>query len=190
MSGVDVVAVGSSAGGLKALTGLLDKLSPGFPAALLIVQHLDRRHPSLMAEILGRRTALEVRQAVEGDVVRPGVAFCAPSDRHLLVNPDGTLSLSMSELVHFLRPSADLLFESVAATYRSRAVGVILSGTGSDGTMGIRAIKKMGGTVIVQEPSSAEFRGMPDSAVHSGVADQVLPLAAIAPALERLAAGA
>jgi two-component system chemotaxis response regulator CheB len=189
MSGIDVIAVASSAGGLKALTGLLETLPREFPAALLIVQHLDRRHPSHMAEILRRRTALEVRQAAEGDVVRAGVAYCAPSDRHLLVNPDRTLSLSMSELVHFLRPSADLLFESVAATYRERAVAVVLSGTGSDGTMGIRAIKKTGGTVIVQEPSSAQFRGMPDSAVQSGVVDRVLPLAEIAPALERLTSG-
>jgi two-component system chemotaxis response regulator CheB len=150
------------------------------------VQHVDRKRRSLMPDILARRTALRVKEASEGDRIARGTAYTAPSDRHLLVNPDRTLSLSMSELVHFLRPSADLLFESVAATYRDRAIGVILSCTGSDGTMGIRAIKKMGGTVIVQQPSSAEFRGMPDSAFDTGVADLVLPLADIAPQLQRL----
>ncbi len=141
-----------------------------------------------MAEILARRTALTVKEAAQGEAIAAGTAYVARSDHHLLVNPDHTLSLTMSELVHFLRPSADLLFESVAATYRRRAIGVILSGTGSDGTMGIRAIKKTGGTVIVQQPSSAEFRGMPDAAALTGIADMILPLPEIGRALRRLAA--
>ena len=186
--GFEIVAMAASAGGLKALTGVLAALPADFPAALVVVQHLDPRHRSLMAEILGRRTALGVRQAAEGDRVRPGNVFIAPPDRHLLVNPDGELSLTRTELVHFSRPSADLLFESVAASYRSRAIGVILSGTGSDGTMGAKAIKKMGGTLIVQEPETAEFSGMPAAARQTGLADFVLPLGEIAGALQTLLA--
>jgi two-component system, chemotaxis family, protein-glutamate methylesterase/glutaminase len=182
----DVVALAASAGGIAALSQVLGSLPADFPAAIVVVQHLDPRHRSLMADILRRRTALEVVQAAEGDHVRPGTAFIAPPDRHLLVNPDGTLSLSQSELVHFVRPSADLLFESAAASYKQRAIAVVLTGTGSDGSMGIGAIKKMGGTVVAQDQDSAEFSGMPAAAVRSGHADFILPLEEIAPALVTL----
>jgi two-component system chemotaxis response regulator CheB len=155
-----------------------------------VVQHLDPRHRSLMAEILNRRTALRVQEAVEGDALQPGLAYIAPPNRHLLVNPDCTLSLSQTELVHFVRPSADLLFESVAASYRERAIAVVLSGTGRDGAMGVKAIKKMGGTVIVQDEKTSEFFGMPDAAQQTGMADFILPLAEIAPALQTLVNGA
>jgi two-component system chemotaxis response regulator CheB len=101
----------------------------------------------------------------------------------LLVNPDGTLSLSQSELVHFVRPSADLLFESVAASYKERAIAVVLSGTGSDGSMGVKAIKKMGGTVIVQDEKSSQFFGMPGAALQTGSVDFILPLDEIPSAL-------
>ena len=84
-------------------------------------------------------------------MLKPGTVYIAPPNRHLLVKYDGTLTLSQSELVHFVRPSADLLFESVAASFKERAIAVVLTGTGSDGAMGVEAIKKMGGTVIVQE---------------------------------------
>ena len=156
----DVVALASSAGGIAAISHILESLPAGFPAAIVVVQHLDPRHRSLMAEILRRRTPLEVVQAAEGDRIRPGTVHIAPPDRHLLVNRDGSLSLSHSELVHFVRPSADLLFESVAASYEERAIAVVLTGTGSDGSLGVGAIKKMGGTVIAQDQESAEFFGM------------------------------
>jgi two-component system chemotaxis response regulator CheB len=181
----DIVALAASAGGLRALSEVLGGLPAGFPAAVVVVQHLDRRHRSLMAHILSRRTALHVKQAEEGDHVSSGNVYIAPPDRHLLVNPDGTLSLSHSELVHFVRPSADLLFESVAASFRDRAIAVVLSGTGSDGSMGVKAIKKMGGTVVAQD-GSAEFFGMPDAAMQTGSVDFVLPLAEISAALVTL----
>lgn len=182
----DVVAMAASAGGIAALGQVLTDLPADFRASIVVVQHLDPRHRSLMADILRRRTGLEVMQAREGDRIVPGSVYIAPPDRHLLVNPDGTLSLSQSELVHFVRPSADLLFESVAACYKDRAIAVVLTGTGSDGSMGTRAIKKMGGTVIVQDQRSAEFSGMPAAAINSGSADFVLPLDEIASALVTL----
>jgi two-component system chemotaxis response regulator CheB len=184
--GFEIVALAASAGGLKALSELLAALPADFEAPLVVVQHLDPRHRSLMADILSRRTQLQVRQAAEGDRLSPGAVFVAPPDRHLLVNPDGSLSLTRTELVHFSRPSADLLFESVAASYRERAIGVILSGSGSDGAMGVQAIKKTGGTLIVQDPASAEFAGMPEAARKTGLADFVLPLDEIAGALRTL----
>jgi two-component system chemotaxis response regulator CheB len=139
-----------------------------------------------MADILSRRTPLRVKQAEEGEPVAPATVYIAPPNRHLLVNPDGTLSLTQSQLVHFLRPSADLLFESVAASYGERAIAVVLTGTGSDGAMGVQAIKKMGGTVIAQDEATAEFFGMPGAAIQSGSVDFVLPLDEIPMALVTL----
>ena len=179
----EIVAMAASAGGLNALSHVLSRLPAGFLAPIVVVQHLDRRHRSLMAEILGKRTLLEVRQAQEGDQLRSGTVYIAPPDHHLLVNGDGTLSLSRSELVHFVRPSADLLFESVAASYQERAIAVVLTGTGSDGSMGVAAIKKLGGTVIAQDELGAEYSGMPAAAVATKCVDFVLNLDEIAAAL-------
>jgi len=185
----DVVALAASAGGLQALIRVLNGLPRDFGAATVIVQHLDPRHRSLIADIFGRRTALKVKEAEEGDQLSPGTVFTAPPNRHLLVNPDGSLSLSQSELVHFVRPSADLLFESVAASYKDRVIGVVLSGTGADGSMGLRAIKKMGGTIIVQDEKTSEFFGMPGAAIETGTVDFVLPIEEIPPALVSLVMG-
>lgn len=182
----DVIALAASAGGLTALSRVLSPLPFDFPAAVVVVQHLDPRHRSLMADILSRRTSLKVKQGEEGDALTPAMVYIAPPNRHLLVNPDGTISLSQSELVHFVRPSADLLFESVAASYKDRAIAVVLTGTGSDGAMGVQAIKKMGGTVIVQDEKTSEFFGMPAAAIQTGDADFILPLAEIASALVTL----
>jgi two-component system chemotaxis response regulator CheB len=182
----EIVAMAASAGGLQALTTVLSGLPADFPAAIVVVQHLDPRHRSLMAEILARRTPLQVKQAEENDPITPGTVYIAPPDRHLLVNPDDTLSLSQSELVHFVRPSADLLFESVAASYKDRSIAVVLTGTGSDGNVGVEAIKKMGGTVIAQEEETAEFSGMPHAAIETGSVDFILLLEEIPLALVSL----
>jgi two-component system, chemotaxis family, protein-glutamate methylesterase/glutaminase len=184
-----LVALAASAGGLTAISKVLSGLPPGFPASIVVVQHLDPRHRSLMADILARRTPLKVKEAEEGDSLLPATVYIAPPNRHLLVNPDGTLSLSQSELVHFVRPSADLLFETAAASYRDRAIGVVLTGSGSDGAMGVGAVKKMGGTVIVQDEKTSEFFGMPSAAIHTGSADFILPLDEIASALVTLIQG-
>lgn len=183
---LNVVAMAASAGGLAALRIVLAGLPKNFPAAVVIVQHLDPKHPSLLASILGRQSALRVKEANATDVLAPATVFIAPPNHHLLVNRDGSLSLTQSELVHFVRPSADLLFESVAASFGTRAIAVVLSGTGTDGTMGVRAIKKMGGTVIVQDGETAEFSGMPLSALQTGEVDLSLPLEQIAPTLVEL----
>jgi two-component system chemotaxis response regulator CheB len=136
-----------------------------------------------MADILSRRSTLPVKQAEESDKLQPGTVYIAPPNKHLLVNPDGSLSLTQSELVHFVRPSADLLFESVAGSFKSRAIAVVLTGTGSDGSMGVQAIKKMGGTVLAQDEASSEFYGMPNAAIQTGCVDFILSLSEIPAAL-------
>ncbi|NIR30492.1 MAG: chemotaxis protein CheB [Gammaproteobacteria bacterium] len=184
----DLVVLAASAGGLRALSTVASGLPADFGAALAAVQHLDPRHRSLMAEILSRRTRLRVAQAADGDRLAPATLFIAPPDRHLLVNPDGTLSLSQTELVRFLRPSADLLLESAAASYKDRLIAVILTGSGSDGAMGLRAVKKTGGTVLAQDEATSEFHGMPSAAIATGYVDFVLPLEEIPGALLTLIA--
>lgn len=183
LAAYDVVALVASAGGLNALSQVLGGLPADFPATIVVVQHLDRHHRSLMAEILNRRTSLRVKQAEEGDHLELGTVYVAPPNSHLLVNADSTLSLTQSELVHFVRPSADLLFESVAASHRDRVIAVVLTGTGGDGNMGVRAVKQMGGTVIAQDEETAQFFGMPGAAIATGCVDFVLPLDEISPAL-------
>ena len=172
-----------------ALTEILGKLPADCPAAIVVVQHLDPRHRSLMPQIFGRRSNLPVYQAMEGMVVQAGSVYLAPPDRHLLINGDGSISLTQTELVNFVRPSADLLFESVAAAYGERAIAVVLTGAGKDGSMGVTAIKKRGGTVIVQDEATSEFFGMPGAAIRTGTVDFVLSLEEIPGALVTLLAG-
>jgi two-component system chemotaxis response regulator CheB len=172
----DVVALAASAGGIAALSRVLGELPVGFPIPVLVVQHLDPRHETVIAEVLGRRTKLRVKLAEMEELILPGTIYVAPPDRHLLVDSTGRLTLTSSELVHFVRPSADLLFESVAGAYGPRAVACVLTGTGRDGAMGVGAVKSRGGTVIVQDPASAEFAGMPEAAVAGCAVDFMLPL--------------
>jgi len=185
----DVVAVASSAGGLQALTEIVRDLPGTLPAAILVVQHLDPRHRSLMADLLARRTELKTLEARERDPIMPGTLLIAPPDHHMLATEDHRISLTRSALVHYVRPSADLLFESVAGSYRERAIAVVLTGTGSDGAQGVRAIKSTGGTVIAQDPATAAFSGMPDAATRTGVVDFVLALDEIASSIVRLVCG-
>lgn len=179
----EIVAIATSAGGLQALSTLLGGLPDTFPAMIVVVQHLDPHRRSLMANILSRRTPLTVQQAQAGDRLQPGHVYLAPPNRHLLVNADGSLSLTQTEMVHFVRPAADLLFDSVATSYQDRAIAVVLTGTGHDGATGVKAIKAMGGTVLAEDKNTAEFSGMPLAALRTGAVDFVLPLAEMAPTL-------
>ena len=182
----DVVAIASSAGGVQALQVLLGALAADFPVPVVLVQHLDPRHRTVLAQVLARRCAVAVKLAEAGESVRAGVVYVAPPDRHLLLTGDATVSLTSSELVHFVRPSADLLFESVAGGYGRAAIACVLTGTGRDGAMGAEAVKSRGGTVIVQNPATAEFPGMPSAAVATGAVDYVLELGEIAAMLRAL----
>jgi two-component system chemotaxis response regulator CheB len=181
----DVVAIGASAGGVEALHVVVEALPIDFPAFVLIVQHMDPRHRSMLAGLLGRRCRLRVKQATNGEPVEPGTVYIAQPDAHLLVR-EGRLVLTDTKLVHFSRPSIDLLFGSVADAYGDRAIGVILSGSGVDGADGIRAIKAKGGTTIAQSPATAAHAGMPQAARATGCVDVTLPLDEIGPAIVSL----
>ena len=183
------MALAASAGGLAAVSQILSGLPADFPAPILVVQHLDPNHRSWLAEILTRRTGLRVLQVRGGEQAVAGTVFLAPPGQHLLVAADGTLSLSDTARVRFVRPSADVLFTSLAEGWDGGAIAVVLTGTGKDGADGVRAIKSRGGTVIVQDEASAEFFGMPNAAIQTGTANQILPLEAIAAALMELTAG-
>ncbi len=172
----EVVAVGASAGGLDALRRILAPLPANFPLPLLIVQHLAPQHASLLAQILGRHTQLSVKEAEDGEILAPGHVYIAPPSRHLLVAPEGTLELSSAGRVHFSRPSVDTLFESVARHYGCHGIAIVLTGAGKDGAAGLRAVKNAGGLTIVQDPRTAEYSSMPDSALATQSATHVLPL--------------
>lgn len=172
----DIVAVTASAGGVQALSALVAALPVDFPVPVLVVQHLDPRHQTILADILDRRSALRVKLAEAGERAERGTIYVAPPNHHLLVDGGGVLSLSDRPRAHFVRPSADLLFESVAEAYGARAIVCVLTGTGRDGATGVGAVKARGGTVIVEDPSTANFSGMPSAAVDTGHSDLVLPL--------------
>lgn len=185
----EIVGIASSAGGVSALAELLSGLPAGFEAIVVCVQHVDPRHRSLMPQVVGRHCRLPVVHAAEGTELEPGHVYLAPPDHHMLVNGDATISLTRTELVNFVRPSADLLFESMAAGYGPRAIAVVLTGAGKDGSTGVTAIKSRGGTVIAQDKGSSEFFGMPSAAIRTGAVDYVLPLDEIPAALVTLVAG-
>lgn len=182
----DIVALAASAHGLEALTHVLSPLPANFRAAIVVVQHLSPHYPSLFAQILNRCTPLLVKQAEEQEQLSPGKVLIAPPDYHLLVNSDGTVSLSQSEKVHFVRPSADVLFESVAKNYKERAIAVVLTGGDRDGGEGVQCIKKMGGVVIAQDQATSKVWGMPAAAIATGCVDWVLPLDKIGEAIINL----
>jgi len=184
-----VIAMAASAGGLKALSVILGGLPEDFPAAITIVMHLAPAHKSLLAEILNNRTHLAVKEAGTGDVLRPASVFIAPPNHHLFVTQGGRLRLSssVSEKVHYARPSAEPLFASVARIYKKNAIGVVLTGGDGDGSFGVRIIKEQGGKVIAQDrPTSQDF-SMPETSINTGEVDFILPLNEIAPKLIALA---
>lgn len=184
--GYDLVAVTASAGGVQALSALLGGLPEDFPVPVLVVQHLDPRHETILADILNRRCALRVKLAEDGEQAVRGTVYVAPPNHHLLVGANGLLSLSDSARTHFVRPAADLLFESVAESYGARAIVCVLTGTGRDGATGVHAVKAHGGTVIAEDPDTADFAGMPSAAVGTGQVDLVLPLTEIPTAITDL----
>lgn len=183
----DVVVIGASAGGIEALHAVAAVLPADFPAPVLIVQHMDPRHKSLLAGLLGRRCRLRVKQAANEEEIRVGTMYIAQPDMHLIVRA-GRLVLTDTKQVHFSRPSIDLLFQSAADAYGDRAIAVILSGSGVDGADGIRAIKAKGGTTIVQDPATAAHAGMPQAARATNCVDFTLQLEEIGPALASLVA--
>ncbi|MES2154730.1 MAG: chemotaxis protein CheB [bacterium] len=173
-----VVAVGASAGGLESLGILLAGLPERFPASILVVLHLDPHHESQAVPILQHRTRLRVRTALAGKRPQPGTVYLAPPDHHLQLRA-GKMRLTQAARVNYSRPSIDVLFASVAEDRGPAAVGVVLSGTGSDGAAGVALIKARGGTAVAEHASTAAFPFMPAAAGRAGLLDATLPVTQI-----------
>jgi len=182
----ELVAIAASAGGLHALHVVLDALPFYFPAAIMVVQHIQRDRPSQLAFLLDQHSALAVKSVQQAEPILPGVVYIAQPDWHLEVSMQGIARLTQTPAVHFTRPSAERLFETAAEYYTNRAIAVVLTGTGSDGSKGVSAIKSHGGVVIVQDPADADYDGMPTAAIRTGCADFILPLNEIAQKLIQL----
>jgi two-component system chemotaxis response regulator CheB len=155
-------------------------------AVLLAYHQGDDSHPSQVVAVLDRRSLMRVRNAVDGELLRPGLILSAAPNCHLVVSPGWRLATPREDPIRFVRPSADRLFESMAEVCGRHTIAVVLSGSGRDGAQGVRAVKAAGGTVIVQDSASATFSSMPDAAIRTGLADLVLTIDEIGPALERL----
>lgn len=177
-----VVGIGASAGGLEACTKLLGSLPPGTGMAFILVQHLDPTHESMMPELLAHHTAMTVVQAVDGMPLQREHLYIIPPGTYLAVG-NGALHLSEPEARHGARLPFDFLLHSLAQGYGERAICLILSGTGADGSIGLKAVKEKGGLVIAQDPGEATFDGMPRNAIQTGAVDLILPLARIPDAL-------
>jgi len=179
-----VAIIAASAGGVNALGAVLSRLPPDFPLPIVVVQHIDPHHASLMASILARRTCLRVKEAAQDDALVAGTVYVAPPDFHAEFQA-GAICLTHTPRVHFSRPSADRSFLSGAE--QGRVIGVVLSGAGVDGAAGVVAIKAAGGVVIAQDAATADHSGMPQAAIETGAVEYVLPLDEIGPALTALA---
>lgn len=178
--GVDLVVIGASTGGPKALRDLFDCLPSCFETPVLIVQHMPALFTRLMAERLNARSHLEVREAEEGAVVRPRQVWIAPGGMHLRVGrrgPEVTLHLGDDAPVNSCRPSVDVLFRSTAEVMGSRVLGVMLTGMGRDGVEGCRSIRQSGGDVIIQDEASSVVWGMPGAVSAAGLQAGTFPLA-------------
>jgi len=181
-----VVVVGVSTGGPAALEVFLPKFPAGFPLPILIVQHMPRLFTGLLAERLNSVCALRVREAAPDARPEPGVIDIARGDFHLELARDMRLVLNQNPPENFCRPSVDVLFRSAAQACAARVLGVILTGMGSDGLQGSRAIRAAGGTIFAQDSATSVIWGMPGAVTHAGLANKVLPLEAIAAEILRL----
>jgi two-component system chemotaxis response regulator CheB len=178
-----VVAVVGSAGGIGAVQMVLGGLPADLDASLLVVIHLTPEAPSVLPAILGRASPLPVEQAEDGMALVPGVVRVAPPGSHLLLDEDQALRLDHSEVVHHVRPSADVLLLSLARNHRGPCTAIVLSGTGIDGAAGAAAVKRAGGRVLAQDEATSQYFGMPGAAILAGGVDEILPLDSIASAL-------
>jgi len=180
-----VVVIGASTGGTEALRQLLEALPADAPG-IVIVQHMPQGFTAAFARRLNESCRIEIKEAAEGDTVIPGRALIAPGNRHLLLKRSGAryfVTINDGPLVNRHRPSVDVLFRSAACDAGANAIGVLLTGMGSDGALGMQELKQAGAATIAQDEASCVVFGMPKEAIRLGCVDQVLPLGQIAPAI-------
>ena len=189
-----LLAIGVSTGGPAALDVLLPALPASFPLPVLIVQHMPELFTKLFAQRLDGRCRLRAREAAEGDPVRPGTICIARGNWHMEVlaasrlGQPPTLHLNQGPLENHCRPAVDVLFRSAAAVYGAGVLALVLTGMGSDGLIGCRAIRDRGGSVLAQDEATSTVWGMPGAVANAGLAQSVLPLQAIVPEILRIAA--
>ncbi len=172
--GFPIVGIGASAGGLEALEGFFESMPADTGMAFVVVTHQHPEHTSLLPDLLGRETEMPVVQAADGTQLQPNHVYVSPPGENLAIL-GGTLHMMEVDAAKSPRRPIDHFFRSLAGDLHQRAIGIVLSGTGTDGSLGLRAIKAEGGMAMVQQPQSAKFAGMPSSAVATGLADYVLP---------------
>ena len=161
-----VVGVGASAGGLDALRGLFEGMPTGIGCTFLVAQHLDPKRESMMVELLARETALTVIEAADSQSLRPDTIAVVPPG-HMILVEGGEIRLPPLDRTRVPPVTVDRLFQSIAAAWGDRGVGIVLSGSGSDGTNGLRSLLEVGGLAIAQTPDTAEHDGMPRSAIEA-----------------------
>ena len=186
---IRAIVIGASAGGVEALSVLLPALPAALQAPVFIVLHLPRDRSSLLVEIFGPRCALRVREAEDKEPIKPGTVYFAPADYHLLIDRGPAIALSADALVHYSRPSIDVLFESAADVYGEHLLGIILSGANEDGAEGLATVHRMGGVTVVQNPEGAPATYMLESALARTNVDFVTSLEGIAAILRALCGG-
>lgn len=180
------MVVGASAGGMEALDKIISALDNDFSIPLVVVQHLSPRSENYMVQHIDGHSHLKVVEAAEKQRIFPGHVYVAPPNYHLLIEDDQTLSLTVSEKVNFSRPSIDVLFETAIMAFKSKVIGVLLTGASRDGSVGMSLIHDMGGMTIVQDPKSAFVPVMPQAAINHTTVDYILPLEEIAPFLNTI----
>ncbi len=181
-----VVVIGVSTGGTKALKTILSVLPSKFALSIIVVMHRHKDADGYLERSLGNECKMLVKQADEKEEIKAGVVYVAPPNYHLLIEDDGTFSMSVEGAVNYARPSVDVVFESAAEVYGQGLIGVILTGANKDGSQGLRKIKEVGGLAIVQTPETSVASDMPMAAIASVKPDYVLPLENIGPILRRL----
>jgi two-component system, chemotaxis family, protein-glutamate methylesterase/glutaminase len=186
---LQVVAMAASTGGPGALATILGRLPATFSAPILLVQHVTKGFGEGFTQWLDQQTPLRVRLGRQGYRPQPGEVVVAPDDYHMVVNHLGLISLTQAPARYGIRPAADYLFHSVAERYGATAAGVILTGMGSDGAEGLRAMRQVGARTIAQDQYSCVVFGMPAVAIEAGAAEQILPADKIAQALTNLLSG-
>jgi two-component system chemotaxis response regulator CheB len=185
---IDIVAIGVSTGGPNALAELIPALPQDFPVPVVIVQHMPPLFTKLLAERLGGKSAVGVKEGGAGDRVAPGVVIIAPGNHHMIVerSADGNqVALNQGPLENSCRPAVDVLFRSVSELYGAGVLAVVMTGMGQDGLHGCEAVRARGGQVLVQDEKSSVVWGMPGFVADAGLADEILPLNQLAPAIVR-----
>lgn len=187
MKHCEALVIGGSAGSLDALLKMLPGLSAALPFPTILVLHRKPGKDNILTDLLAAKTSLNVKEIEEKETLMPATLYIAPPNYHLLIENDRSFSLDASEKVNFSRPSIDVTFESAAEVFSENLACLLLSGANSDGTLGLKAVKENGGTVLVQDPSSAVVNFMPQYALDHVTVDAVLNPSQMADYINKMA---